>query len=281
MPFWPDALIKDLISKRVFIVLGAGVSKNALAADGVTRPPTWKELLEKAVARCGSAGTKHIRGAIRNNDLLHACEWLQAKMDEDWIDFLRQELVTPKFQATDIHDAIFRLDQRVTLTPNFDDIYERYVRNVTNGQVIVKNFYEEDAYTFLRSLDMHIIKIHGNMDNPNNLIFTRREYAEARNKYHQFYFSLDAGFLSNTVLFIGCGIEDPDIALLLENQAFRFPDSRPHYMLTPSTINSDLELSLRRARNLKCLKYSPREDHAELAERIRELPFLIEERRQT
>ncbi|MCL8034387.1 SIR2 family protein, partial [Pseudomonas aeruginosa] len=62
-----------------------------------------------------------------------------------------------------------------------------------------------------------IIKIHGSVDSTDKLIFTRKDYSEARTKYRNFYQIIEALSLTHTFIFIGCGTNDPDIRLLLED----------------------------------------------------------------
>lgn len=273
---WPDTLVKDLARRNVAIVLGSGVSKNSLGADGVTRPPVWLEFLNRALARAGNAGTRHIKRAIRDGDYLHACEWLKEKLDDDWIDFLRSQFLAPNYTASDLHDQIFRLDQRLTLSLNLDNIYETFVQQQTRGMVQVKRFFDNDVFNFLRDESYFVIKVHGPIESPNDIIFTQQEYAKARTQNALFYHALDACILSHTLLFIGCGVSDPDLNLLLENQNFRFPDAQPHYIVTSSTTSHDLEQSLRRNRNLKCIKYDPSNNHAELLQIFNDLNERVE-----
>ncbi|SMF43848.1 SIR2-like domain-containing protein [Tistlia consotensis] len=268
---WSQPFLNDLARRQVVVVLGAGVSKNSISRDGRKRPPLWKEFLELGVAQCGPRGTQHIKSAIKAGDYLHACEWLQKRMDDDWIDFLRGQFLTPGYKESELHDKIFRLDQRVTFSLNIDTIYETFVTSQTSGKTISKQFYDEDVHAFLRDHSDYIIKIHGSIDAPNKIIFSQKDYALARVENSLFYQILDACILSHTILFIGCGVSDPDVNLLLENQNFRFPNSLPHYMITPSKIGSDLEESLRKNRNLKCIKYDDQDNHAELSKLIEEL----------
>jgi len=273
---WPQTLVKDLARGNVAIVLGSGVSKNSLGADGITRPPVWKEFLERALAQVGGVGTRHIKGAIRDGDYLHACEWLKFKLDDDWTDFLRAQFLNPTYSASELHDELFKLDQRVTLSLNLDNIYETFVQNQTGGMVHVKRFFDDDVFKFLRDYSYFVIKVHGTIEAPDNIIFTQQEYAKARTKNALFYRALDACILSRTLLFVGCGVSDPDLNLLLENQNFRFPDSQPHYLVTSSSVNNDLEESLRRNRNLKCIKYNSSNNHAELLEMFKNLNKQVE-----
>jgi SIR2-like domain len=276
MEFWPDSLVSDLIDRKVFIVIGAGVSKNSLSLDGTRRPPSWLEFLQAGIEKIGSQGTRHIQSAIKNGDYLHACEWIKKKLDEHWTPFLNEQFLNPRFQPAEIHDLIFRLDQRIVATPNIDDIYDRFVVAQTSGQTRIKSFADPDAVGFLREKSDYVLKLHGNISAPANIIFTQQDYAQKLTLYSTFYSLLDAAVLSHTFLFIGCGLTDPDVALLLENVNFRFVGMPPHYMITSSRISDDMKMSLRSNRNLKCLLYRPDNNHAELKDRMLELVTILD-----
>ena len=61
-----------------------------------------------------------------------ACELVRHSMGRDrFVNFLKKEFVTPRFKESEIHKAIFELDSRIVITPNFDNIYDVYVRHET------------------------------------------------------------------------------------------------------------------------------------------------------
>lgn len=276
---WPNTLVDDLCERRAIIVVGAGVSKHSVSSVGNERsPPLWEEFLETAVRRYNIT-SRHIKRAIKVGDYLNACEWIRTKIDEDWIQFLRDEFVLPSYLPNSIHDKIFRLDQRITFSLNFDSIYETFVVGETLGRTLVKQYHDDDVFKFLRDSSYYIVKLHGSIDSPDLLIFSESDYAKARVKNTLFYEVLDASILSHTFIFIGCGLRDPNIALLLQTQKFSFPQAQPHYILTGSKINEDLERSLRRNRNLKCIKYDPANNHTKLGELLDDLLREVEARR--
>ena len=272
---WPDPLVTDLARRRVVIVIGSGVSKHALGADGATRPPVWKEFLKTAADKIGrSAETDHIFRSIEEGDLLHACEWIKHRLDEDWTKHLRACFVDPRFTAGDLHRKIAMLDSRVVFSLNFDDIYETESRRVNETSQFVKNYYDTDVCEFLRGEARYVVKVHGNLASPAKLIFTQEEYSRARIEHSLFYSAFDSALMTHTFLFLGCGHNDPDVNLLLENQAFRsIPGSvSPHYFVTSSGITEDLKRSLRKNRNLKTLVYEKVDDsHSGLTDAVDKL----------
>lgn len=254
-------LIRDLARRRAVLVLGSGVSRQALGKDN-QRAPTWKKFLEAALEACPDKSCLGpIRSALEENDLLHACEWIKKRFDENWSNYLRNTFVIPAYEPAQIHNEILKLDSRIVFSLNFDDIFERHVNNTQNFSHVVKNYYDDDVSEFLRGDFRYIVKIHGNLNSITKLIFTQREYSEARIKYSAFYEALNAALLTHTFLFIGCGVADPDINLLLENQNFGFPSQKPHYFIDCDNLNIDRKKSLRDNRNLKILNCDRQDDN--------------------
>lgn len=276
---WPDPIVRDLARRRVVIVLGSGVSKQATNTAG-HRPPTWKAFLEQALLDCPVGGTDAVAEAIAGNDLLHACEWLKTKYDDHWEDYLRRIFLQPGFRPSELHKEILSLDSRVVFSLNFDTIYERCAQSENAGSHVVRQYYDKGSSEYLRGSRRYIVKVHGSIDAPEKLIFTQKDYAEARIKYSAFYQSFDAALLSHTFLFIGAGYTDPDVNLILENQAFSFPSALPHYILRPIGDRDEIKVSLRQNRNLKTLEYDPVDaDHSGLLPSIQELKAQVEDAR--
>lgn len=100
---------------------------------------------------------------------------------------------------------IYGLDSRIVITPNIDKIYDRCAQTNSCGTVVIKKYYEEIA-PLLRTTDYIVIKAHGCVDDPPNIVFTHKQYNKARYKYASFYRLMDALLLTHTFIFIGCGL---------------------------------------------------------------------------
>ena len=277
---WPDQLVRDIARRRCVIVVGAGVSRHARGRAGEI-PPTWYEFLEECnnTAKGGPHG--HIAEAIEQGDLLHACEWLQKLYDADWTEKLRNVFSAPRYKFTEMHREICQLDARIIFSLNFDDIIDRAAQDVYDGTVVRKSYYDEDVSEFLRGTSRYLVKVHGSLDRPVDLIFTQEQYARARIESASFYNAFDAALMTHTFLFLGVGYRDPDINLVLENQNFTYSHSHPHFFFSAmGAIHEDLKHSLRRNRNLLVIGYDKvDEDHSGFRQAIAELLALVEERR--
>ncbi|GAB5515226.1 SIR2 family NAD-dependent protein deacylase [Rhodopirellula baltica] len=278
---WPDSLVMDLARRRAILFLGSGVSKNSVSAvDGTKRPPTWDEFLRLGLDRC-STPKRHIQTLISQQKFLLACEILKEKLDESWNEIVHETFVDPKFQPAEVHESIFKLDSRVVLTQNVDKIYDAYATTESSGTVYVKDYSKTDVGLVVRGDRRSVLKAHGSVDTPGEMIFTGEEYAAARYQFSRFFLLLDALSVTHTFLFLGCGLTDPDVHLMLERNSHHFPGSRPHYMVTPSkSVHDDVQTCYKRNMNLRFLTYKAKDNHVELKESLKELAVLVDNARE-
>ena len=271
---WPKQLVNDIARRQSVLVLGSGISSQARNSLNQS-PKTWANFLTAALLQTG--GNRPFVLAVRelmdNRDYLTACELIKGKMgDAVFGDFVRDEFLSPRFSAAPIHDVIAELDSRLVITPNFDKIYETKLNYVRQASVVVKSYTEGDIAESIRAEGRFVLKIHGSVDNPSDMIFTRTEYARARQAYRGFYAILDALAITKTFVFLGCGLSDPDIRLILEDYAFRHAYTRPHYFVFPkSSMNIHVQPTLEKSLNLKFLMYDSAGGHRLLKTAIDEL----------
>ena len=162
---------------------------------------------------------------------------------------------------------------------NFDRIYDNYANKESEGTVLIKKHTDKDIVECIRRGDRLILKAHGSIDDTNNLIFTRREYAQARERHVAFYRLMDSLVLTNTVLMIGVGLDDPDFQLLFEDHAARLESGLPHYMTSADKLPIDAITTLRDTRNIKIFNYSSKSNHIELVNSLNSLVEAVQLKR--
>jgi len=277
---WPQQLIQDIARRRAILFLGSGVSKNSISTVGPAKsPPTWEEFLSIALDKCENP-KRHIQKLLREGDYLTACEILKFKLEDQWNAIVHEQFVKPGFSAVDIHRDIFKLDSRIILTQNVDKIYDTFALGESAGTVYVKEYSKADIAQVVRGDKRCVLKAHGTVDTPDEMIFTREEYSRARVKHGTFYDVLDALTVTHTLLFIGCGLSDPDVQIMLERHAYKFPGSRPHYMVSPTgSLHGDVQQSLKRNLNIRFLLYKPQDRHKELRDSLHQLVSLVDTER--
>lgn len=274
---WPQFLLNDFDAERVVLFIGSGVSRNSVGADGVTRPKTWAEFLHAAAKSRNIL--PRVQPYLDSHDYLTALEILRMGMQQqDYATLVKNEYQRPGYSHAPIHEAIYRLDCKIVLTPNFDKIYETYVGQVSRGTIDAKEYHFPQLAEYIRGDSYVVIKIHGSVDDHRNMIFGRKDYARARVENSLFYDILRALILTHTFLFIGCGIDDPDIRLVLEDINFGVGGSRCHYFVAAANaISSDMKIVLRETMNLEVLEYdNATGDHLNLTRSLENLVAILD-----
>ena len=279
---WPDKLVFSLALKQTILFLGSGVSHNSVNANG-EHPKTWRAFLEAGAGSnaLDNKQKKIIKANLKSENYLMACELLKRYLpDNEFNDLLDDSFRAPRFQTAEIHKEIFKLDSRIVITPNFDSIYESYVQSETQGATLVKHYYDDDLVSVIRRRTPIILKIHGSISTPNKMIFTQVDYAKARSQHSNFYQLLNALLLTQTFLFLGAGLNDPDIKLLLENNAFQYSTTQSHYFVIPKNQVSEKELEIySQSLGLTFIQYNPANNHQELTDSLRQLNILVDAER--
>ena len=172
---------------------------------------------------------------------------------------------TALFQPRPLHDTLLRLEPDVLVTTNYDRILERATRNGYQ----VHRYDSLTGADDVRSGEPVLLKIHGSVDSPSEMILTRSDYSRLRRVGAASLEVLQALFLTRTALFIGYSFNDPDIHLLLENVMGARGGIPAHYILTAKSIPAYVEAIYGYSYGTTVIKYGAG-DYAEL-ERMVEL----------
>jgi hypothetical protein len=258
------------------------VSRNAENAQGV-HPRGWIEFLRHLAGLAPQPEQQaEVAQCITDADLLTACELARKYLSPSTF---RTEMIREfsgnGYRHAQIHDDLSLVDSRLVMTTNFDKLYENRANQLQDNTVIVKNYYDKDVADVFRRRDRVVLKVHGTIDVPDRTIFTRSQYALARRDYGHFHQLLRGLFVTHTFVFLGVSMRDPDMQLLLEDHAYRFEGSRPHYMAMPydSARTGTLQV-MEDTMNLKALLYDPANNHKSLADSIGTLVPRVEAARQ-
>jgi hypothetical protein len=280
---WPKSLIEELASRRCIVFLGAGASAGCFNRENPPRkPPTWKELLEEIKKIAIDKGTIPVVDAlIKKDKFLDAAEVLFGSINTaDFTELMRDIMAKPKYQPSDFHKHVLNLDPKIVVTTNYDDIYDNYCKTgVDQGLYNVCKYYETHLVSDLRSSVRQIIKAHGCITNPSEIVLTRSQYFRARQNYPNFYKVLDALFLTNTLLFLGYSISDPDIQLVLENSNITYK-SHPHYALVEEGMEISIKKAYKETFNIDFIEF-PKRNFSKANEMLNELVLRVINRRES
>lgn len=283
MIIWPEPLVAEVAERRCIIVLGAGASATCVSRDGTRRPPTWSQFINLLIALIPDEGDRnHAQELAHQQRFLDAAQIVRSTIPmPDFDQVLRQKFRDPAYQPSRLHDLVSQLDLKTIVTTNYDDIYERHTsRGKATDAYNVCNYYETHALNDLRSTTRSILKVHGSFSNPERVVLSLADYFRARRDHPQFYNVLDALFLCSTLIFLGCGINDPDVNLLLENANISARSSHPHYALVEDVRHVAIKQAYQETYNLRFLEY-PAGRHDEVVEALEELVGQVEKYRTT
>ncbi|MES2818675.1 MAG: SIR2 family protein [Pseudomonadota bacterium] len=275
---WPNMLVTEVARRRCILFLGAGVASSAKTEEG-TRPLTWKEFLTAAANLAPMVHRPEIESLISDKKLLLALQAIRDQADAgDYQALLDKCFNNAAFIPSDLHRTIFSLDSRLVITTNFDKIYEKHCLTASTEGFKVIPYYSSSLGDEIRSDTRLIIKAHGSIDDISKMVFTKAEYHTAKELYSSFYSILKALLLTNTCIFIGCGMDDPDVLLLLEEVRITANPKRPHYALLREGSHSGFVKSdLASSYNIKVLEYGP--EHSDLISDLEALLELVEGKR--
>ena len=253
---FPDSLINEFARRRCVLFLGAGISATAVANDA-THPPDWQTFISGALEIVPS---KKLRNEAKrylalNNNTLALQVILNSSDRSDYISYVEKCFNNPKYRPSEVHKTILELDAKIVITTNFDPIYDNYCRNFSKKGFKIISYDNESLSDTLRSDASIIIKAHGSIDNTQKMIFSKAEYHKAKKNYWKFYELLKAIFMTNTILFLGCGMTDPDLLSILEEVKITATPQKPHYLLTKSGQSESVKKDLFDSYNIETLSY--------------------------
>ncbi|RRD57656.1 SIR2 family protein [Comamonadaceae bacterium OH2545_COT-014] len=201
---------------------------------------------------------------------------------DKFLEMVQKEFQLKGYKPALIHEHLYNLDCSITISPNFDNIYDDYCRCASSGSFVIKDHTSADIISYLNKSDVRLlIRNHGSANDPDKIIFTAEDYSKARTKYSLFYDVVRSLALTHTFLFIGCGVEDPDLRMLFEDIKFAYGRTPLHYMTTPRGETAPEVLQeLGSFMQLRYMEYSPDKSHEELTQSLGELVTLVDEERE-
>lgn len=263
---WPENLIEEIAYDRVVFFIGAGISATA-RNDQEEAPMRWKEFLEAAIALIDSEKVREIefiREMISQSNYLLALQAIYDSCDHgEYARFIRSSYSRPNYKASVTHELMKEIGCKIVVTTNFDKIYENLCNE--HGYTVAQYTETKKILANLKSTENLIIKAHGTVDDVDNMVFTQRQYYDAKKNHPQFYEVLKALFLTKTVIFLGYSMNDPDINLILETVANTSSPSSPNYIVMKQNESPpEIKKYWKECFNIWSLEYGPNYEDLEL-----------------
>ena len=128
--------------------------------------------------------------------------------EEGLIEFLRAELAPPGSEPNENHCALVELGPKVVYTTNPDKLLERALELAGISFTVILRSPDFDRLS--RSDDVQVIKLHGDLDEPDTLVFTRPQYDEYP-KDELVSVTLKSDIARSSLVFIGYSASDSNL----------------------------------------------------------------------
>ncbi len=258
----PKELIERIADGSVTVFIGAGLSQGA----GL---PGWPKLLEQMMAwgkdnqvDFSEAEEKELKTSIRKGELLWVAEVLRERMGKPaFHQFMREVFLESEPLPTDAHRLLPAIPFSSVLTTNYDCLLEKVYIDSYKGASF-HSFTHRDSPELanaLRKGEFYLLKLHGTIDRIDTIVLGSSDYREVIHKNHAYLEFLKILFSTKTILFLGFGLNDPDLKLLLDELKTIFNDYiGPHYALMNSNEAKTFKgQSYEKDYNIKILAYTP------------------------
>lgn len=265
-----EALAEDIRKHQCILFAGSGLSAQATDPQG-NRPPTWEQLLKKIIHWCEThdismEGIKSdLFATIEKGRFLIVAQELKERLGDHLGRCFRELLGRSNIMPSQAHKLAVSIGWKAILTSNYDKLLETAYTNLhrVSPRVLGPTDTAHDALDLLREPSMFIFKIHGDVDRPETMVFGSYDYTKllyGREDYRHF---IDILFATNTILFIGYGGNDPNLAAIYDKLSALYKrDLREHYLLTSTNTFTPFERKrLRQDQGLHCLCYKENPNH--------------------
>jgi len=204
-------LVSAIRSKQCVPFIGAGLSK----ASGM---PLWNELIGQMkpflldLAETVSDKEEEAR-YLDQADYLDVATRFKFKAGlGSYHQFLQERYRFSKSQPSQAHHALTRIRSwPFVITTNFDKLLEA---SFTKPRLIPPAIVTEpdELVVSIRSGEIFVLKLHGDIDRPQSIVLTRDEYDQFINSQRGQLLldTLRQQLMFRTVLFIGFGLTDPN-----------------------------------------------------------------------
>jgi SIR2-like domain/CHAT domain len=219
----PELLVRQLREGRMVLFAGAGLSAQA----GL---PSWRALLKDVVdatvaeAMADDAARTELERMLADGKLLQIADHCKDKLGPGgYTQLLAERLADAAHAVPEVHRLAVRLPFAAWVTTNYDKLLERAYAQERGG--LPKTLTNRDTEALGRLLfdgAPFILKAHGDLDKPDSLVFTSRDYRDLIHGNAAFSAAFAAILVTHSVLFVGYSLADPDFNLLMDRQLLTF-----------------------------------------------------------
>lgn len=262
----PPSLIESVRAGTCISFVGSGLS----VAAGL---PDWRTLLERLIEHGEREGLiqqgPELRAELDKQHFLEVSEFVRYRLGPHSYSTTIRKLFDVPVQPTEAQQALVATPYRGIITTNYDKLLEtaytlenrRTPRRVTWSQ-------SASLGSVLFDQDFFIFKLHGDVDDIDSIVLTRRDYDNIMFRNPHVRTFLQAIFMTSTLFFVGYSIHDPDFEIAMAEVPLLFSGTTPtSFALLPKTSEVFREHYKNRM-NIQVIPYDPHDGHVEVAEAL-------------
>jgi len=271
-------LVEKINSERCFALVGSGPSSEL-------RYPTWEELAGLLLRDVAKANPDYDRPSYEAHLKNHEYPELFSQAENDLggraqlVNQIKLHLRPQGGGRSRLYDLLVRWPFACYLTTNWDnELHDRLgkagvnYRQVSNTVAAFQQIRDGTAGL--------VVKLHGDLDNPDNAVITSRDYHEFESGSARQYFrdKLRQIVEMFDLVIVGHSLNDPDLRLVLKIARETIDPSHPLYLFAADCTKSDEREYLERY-NVHVVGYeNPDGHHAQLRAVLGELDRFVPRR---
>jgi len=207
------ALAAHAVQQELVLFLGAGVSIGA----GL---PAWQGLLDRLAERLDTR--RPDLAQLHRHDVRDQAALLQKRFREEQRDFAAEigDLLGSSHYSL-AHGLLASIRPRESVTTNFDQLFEAAMKAGVGNPALCVLPYEP-----LGSGRPWLLKLHGSIDRPGGLVFTRGDYHGATTANGALFGIVQALLMTRHMLFVGYSLTDEDFYDLVQEVRGAVVDTR-------------------------------------------------------
>lgn len=246
--------------------VGAGVSR-------LSGAPSWNQIIQKICAKLKIP----IQNTYSSNESLKLAQMLYITLNKNETIYhaFINECLSPandNLKPNDVHKELFDLNPVSFITTNFDELLEISAMQYCQSFVCVAK--DTDVPTINGS--KYILKIHGDIKNQ-NIVFKEEDYLNYSENFKLIETLLKSIFSTNTVVFIGYGLNDYNVKLILNwaKSLLKERFNQPIFIYTDGDELKESELSYQESRGLKVIDWHKINNHIKANDYIQRYMIIL------
>jgi len=249
----PASLIRYLREGRAVLFCGSGLSAWA-------KLPTWKELLRGMIEEISRESPDdyerdELDRLVGAGKLLEVADHCREVLGHRYHGTLSNSLRGVTGEIPEPHRIIVRLPFSGIVTTNYDKLLERSFASIGSWPKTPTHLDVDMLGSLLFDGGFFVLKAHGDIDRPESMVLTTRDYQDLIHSNQAFNSIFSAILLTKAILFVGYSLSDPDFRLLLDRQLTVFKGNVPERFALMSGVGKIERDVLWRTARMRVMPY--------------------------